>query len=124
MKIFNSLKKFWNKLFAKKVVNYPTNSSPISPATILEVLKLAKEMYLNRNLEFGMCFCIHTNLCRIVHKPLINDYEYLSKYIPEFNPEFLNGDPKCVYWWPLNDVKSRIKAFDKLISIYENKNSQ
>ena len=95
-----------------------------SPATILKVLKLAKEMYINRNLEFGMCFCIHTSLCKIVHKPLISDYEYLSKYIPEFNPEFLNGNSKCVYWWPLTDTKSRIKAFDKLISIYENKNSR
>lgn len=124
MKIFNSLKKFWNKLFAKKVVNYPTNSALISPATILEVLKLAKERYMNRNLEIGMCCCIHTSLCRILNKPFISDYEYLSKYIPEFNPEFLNGNLKHVYWWPVTDTKSRIEAFDKLISIYENKNSK
>ena len=123
MKIFNSLKKFWNKLFAKKVVNYPTNTSPLSSDIILEVLKLAKKIYANRSVEIGMCYCIHTSLCRILNT-FINDYESLSKYIPEFNPKFLNGDSRYVYWWPLDDTKSRIRAFDKLISIYENKNSQ
>ena len=122
MKIFNTLKKFWNKLFTKEVINYPTNTSPLSSDIILEVLKLAKEIYINRNVEVGMCFCIHISLSEILHEPL-NDYECLNKYIPEFNPKFLNGDPTSVYWWSLYDSKSRIKAFDKLISIYENKNS-
>lgn len=120
MKIFNTLKKFWNKLFTKEVVNYSTSSSTISPATVLEVLKLAKEIYSNRNLEVGMCYCIHTSLCRVLNKSFINDYEYLSKYIPEFNPEFLDGDSRYVYWWPLCDTESRIKAFNKLIALYEN----
>ena len=132
MKIFNSLKNFWNKLFSKKVVKDLTHSSPVPAATIVEVLKCAKERYINKNLNIGMCFCIYTSMRAILNKSfandheylIINDYKYLNRYIPEFNPKFLNGNSKSVYWWPLNDVESRIKAFDKLISIYESKNSQ
>lgn len=123
MKIFNNLKKFWNKLFTKEVVNYPTDSLPISPAVILKVLKRAKEIYIHQKYEVGMCYCIYISLSEILYDPF-NDYKCLNKYIPEFNPKFLKGDSTSVYWWPLNDSKSRIKAFDKLISIYENKNSQ
>ena len=45
-------------------------------------------------------------------------YSDLTYYIPEFNAKFLNGDPLQVYWWPIVDTESRIKAFDKLIKIY------
>ena len=59
--------------------------------------------------------------------------EWISALIPEFNFDFLEGNRntnayksyergdlplKDVYWWEIDDKESRIKAFDKLISIY------
>lgn len=59
--------------------------------------------------------------------------DWISALIPEFNFDFLDGDRntkayesyergdillKDIYWWKRDDRESRIKAFDKLISIY------
>lgn len=123
MKIFNSLKKFWNKLFTKKVIDFSPYPSMISTDTVLKVLKLAKEIYVNKKVEVGMCYCIYLSLSIVLHKSFSCGRKYLNEHIPEFNPEFLNGDSFSIYWWPLDDSKSRIRAFDKLIYIYENKNS-
>jgi hypothetical protein len=60
----------------------------------------------------------------------------IPSLIPEFNFDFLDGNRNIkayesyergdlplrdIYWWERNDKESRIKAFDKLIGIYEAK---
>lgn len=47
----------------------------------------------------------------------------VSDYIPEFNPKNLGVKriTKDGFWWERKDKDSRINAFNKLISIYENK---
>jgi len=62
--------------------------------------------------------------------------EWIPALIPEFNFDFLDGNRNIkayesyergdlplrdIYWWERNDKESRIKAFDKLIGIYEAK---
>lgn len=58
----------------------------------------------------------------------VNHFKYchgrnVGEYIPEFNADFLAGE-HFFYgepWWPINDRRSRLEAFDKLIEIYEDK---
>lgn len=51
-------------------------------------------------------------------------YNELVALIPEFNPEFLGGNVKreevarLVFWWPVDEKKHRLIAFDKLIHWY------
>lgn len=62
--------------------------------------------------------------------------EWIFALIPEFNFDFLDGNRNTkayesyvkgdiplrdIYWWERYDIESRIKAFDKLIKIYEAK---
>lgn len=62
--------------------------------------------------------------------------EWIPALIPEFNFDFLDGNRNTkayesyergdlplrdIYWWEMDDKESRIKAFDKLIGIYEAK---
>lgn len=63
--------------------------------------------------------------------------EWLRELIPEFRFDTLGGDTNTsayrhlqekvdisiweIYWWERDDKESRIKAFDKLIKIYEAK---
>lgn len=62
--------------------------------------------------------------------------EWIPALIPEFNFDFLDGNRNTkayesyergdlplrdIYWWEMDDRESRIKAFDKLIGIYEAK---
>lgn len=62
--------------------------------------------------------------------------DWLTTLIPEFNFDFLGGDKNTeayknlndnnlsihdIYWWDRLDTESRIKAFDKLIKVYEAK---
>lgn len=61
--------------------------------------------------------------------------DWLTTLIPEFNFDFLGGDKNTeaynnlndnlsiheIYWWDRFDIESRIKAFDKLIKVYESK---
>ena len=102
---------------------------------ISELLTEAKKLYLKNIGKAGMCWCIKVianegksreELQKIGHVP----YTYIKAIIPEFTPEFFGATPrrKCVkafnigleFWWDINDSESRIKAFDKLIKLYEN----
>lgn len=64
-------------------------------------------------------------------------YEWLRELIPEFRFDTLGGDTNTsayrhlqekgdlsiweIYWWDRYDIESRIKAFNKLINIYEDR---
>lgn len=101
----------------------------LSRAQKLEILKEAKKMYVDER-HTGMCACLdHAILGFIVEKlhqdPYLygftdGDYDYLRDIFPEFNSFDLTGIffDEFKYWWPLDDSKSRIEAFDKLIKIY------
>lgn len=94
---------------------------------ILNVLQKAKADYIELEIASGpngcgMCYYID---CHIMLTNLFvsSDYTYIKNIIPEFNREFLNSDSTNIYWWPVDDIESRIKAFDKLITIYEKDNN-
>ena len=89
---------------------------------IIDVLLYAKHFYMFHIKDSymedpGMCYCIYKALKHYTNTVI--PYTDLTYYIPEFNAKFLNGDPFQVYWWPITDTESRIKAFDKLIKLYE-----
>ena len=65
-----------------------------------------------------MCSAISNAYSKIYNNGL---HYYDIKYIiPKFNTEFLNVVcSKYIFWWPMYDRKSRIKAFDKLIKYYK-----
>lgn len=112
----------FGKIFEKFKRLFKKEESPKEQVEIIDVLFYAKHLYLfcirNNPEEFpGMCFCIHKALTAYTNTCV--SYTDIIHYIPEFNAEFLNGDPSQVYWWPINNTKSRIKAFDKLIKVYE-----
>lgn len=78
-----------------------------------------KERIITDSFPLGMCFFIDKELSK--HSAYDGDYDDIIKFIPEFNPEFCEGDVnETKYWWHKLDYKSRIKAFDKLIFHYEN----
>lgn len=84
---------------------------------ILNDIKSARSYYKEGATDY-MC---HAFL-RANHFKYCNGCE-VSRYIPEFSSDFLVGE-HFIYgepWWPINDRDSRLKAFDKLIEIYENK---
>ena len=117
--------------------------------TVLELLQLSKKFYTNaieKNTHYGMCYCIKESLSVLIdkyitdcnkrldmlHNMCLSNRVPIIRYIPEFNPTFLEAYLKKLdsgayvaydsYWWNLHDSESRLYAFDKLISIYEHSN--
>ena len=106
--------------------------------TILNLLQKAKELYLKEKGKGGMCWCIKVVANEGKSREEQRDrghvpYASIEAQIPEFNPFYLNvpevqckilSHPFLVvgleFWWDINDSESRIKAFDKLIKLYEN----
>lgn len=111
--------------------NYEDSNIFISNSQVLEILKLAKEKYIQShsssyNLNdyhkafLGMCYFIDSAFCTKFKVTIL--YSDIEKVIPEFNPDFFETVPnKQNYWWNIFDQESRIKAFDILINIYEEK---
>lgn len=81
---------------------------------ILNDIKKAKDIYLS-----GKTMCMCQSFYR-VDKNKYDNYDKIQKRIPKFKPETFNVDPKLLldFWWPIRDIDSRIKAFNKLIEIY------
>ena len=104
--------------------------------SILELLQKAKKLYLEHQGKAGMCWCI---------KVIANEgksreeqsnkgqvpYASIKAQIPEFNPFYLKSykaeffainqqlSVGLEFWWEIDDVESRIRAFDTLIELYE-----
>ena len=104
--------------------------------SILELLQKAKKLYLENQGKAGMCWCI---------KVIANEgksreeqsnkgqvpYNSIKAQIHEFNPFYLKSYKAeffainqhlavgLEFWWEIDDVESRIKAFDTLIELYE-----
>lgn len=114
--MFKTFKKLFKKLFGKEEFFK-------EQVEIIDVLLYAKHFYIlctkEKNLEPlpGICYCIYKALQYYTNAQVA--YSDLIYYIPEFNVKFLEGNPESAYWWPIEDTESRIKAFDKLIKIYE-----
>lgn len=82
--------------------------------SILKDIKRAKNIYLS-DPYIGMCYSFYK-----VNQKRYDEYDDIKKRIPMFKPETFDVDPKLLlgFWWPIHDIESRIKAFDKLIEIY------
>ena len=105
------MKKIWDNF--REWFFYKT----ISRNTKLAILKIAK-LLCEKYTCYGMCTCIHIAIEIILSKPTFTTK--LNKLFPEFNREYLGGD--IIYgsfWWHPCDRTSRLKAFDKLIKLYE-----
>lgn len=105
---------------------------------ILELLQKAKKLYLENQGKVGMCWCIKVVTNEDKSREEQRDrghipYSSIRAQIPEFNPFYLEapevqckilGNPfleiGLEFWWDISDSESRIKAFDKLIELYEN----
>ena len=112
----------FSKIFEKFKRLFKKEESPKEQVEIIDVLLYAKHLYIfhikDSYMEYpGMCYCIYKALKHYTNTCV--SYTDITQYIPEFNAKFLNGDPFQVYWWPITDTESRIKAFDKLIKLYE-----
>lgn len=104
--------------------------------SILELLQKAKKLYLEHQGKVGMCWCIKVIANQDKH-PLEQSrrgqvpYASIKAQIPEFNPFYLKSykvqyfainqqlSVGLEFWWEIDDIESRIKAFDTLIEIYE-----
>lgn len=113
--MFKTFKNLFKKLFKKEEFFK-------EQVEIIDVLLYAKHFYVlctkEKDIESlpGMCYCIYKALQHYTNAQV--PYSDLTYYIPEFNVRFLEGNPESAYWWPIEDTKSRIKAFDKLIKVY------
>ena len=104
--------------------------------SILELLVKAKKLYLENQGKAGMCWCIKVvanegkNREEQSNKGQV-PYASIKAQIPEFNPFYLKSYKAeffainqhlavgLEFWWEVDDVESRIKAFDTLIELYE-----
>ena len=104
--------------------------------SILELLQKAKKLYLENQGKVGMCWCIKVIANQDKH-PLEQSrrgqvpYASIKAQIPEFNPFYLKSykvqyfainhqlSVGLEFWWEVDDIESRIKAFDTLIELYE-----
>lgn len=103
---------------------------------ILELLQKAKKLYLEHQGKVGMCWCIKVIANQDKH-PLEQSrrgqvpYASIKAQIPEFNPFYLKSykaeffainqqlSVGLEFWWEIDDIDSRIRAFDTLIKLYE-----
>lgn len=71
---------------------------------------------INQNNNIGMChaFCtIYRKMGMIISSFTIKDY------IPKFNRKFLNAKYGGGWWWDSTDHRSRLTAFEKLLTYYK-----
>lgn len=115
---------YWYFFNKKKYRNY----------IILNWIKKTKEYYCNEHMP-GMCYSFANTLPKYLKKEwnlTEPSYKKIKHFIPEYYPEFfetheieydeeLNNSAEEGYWWHIPDREPRIKAFDKLIEIYEQK---
>ena len=104
--------------------------------SILELLQKAKKLYLENQGKVGMCWCIKVvaNLNKSREEQRDRGYipyASIKAQIPEFNPWYLKAHKAeylainrhlqegLEFWWDVELVEPRIKAFDTLIEIYE-----
>ena len=76
-------------------------------------IKRAKKCYYENRDILGMCRAFH------ITAPLL--IQCVEDYIPEFNSHDLAHISNYGYWWDIDDRKSRIDAFNKLLEIYKKK---
>lgn len=86
----------------------------------LSILEDAREEFIRDEDIKGMCRALYRVIQR---KHSIRMWEVSPASIfPEFNQATLSGnDLTGGFWWREDDRESRVKAFDKLIDIYRNK---
>ena len=83
----------------------------------IDVLIIAKALYKELLPDTrGMCYCLR----RAVYDQYV-DYSMLPYNFPEFNPKYLKSTASIYeFWWDIEDIESRLKAFDTLIELYKN----
>lgn len=103
---------------------------------ISELLQEAKKLYLEHQGKVGMCWCIkvvaNLNKSREEQRDRGHiPYASIKAQIPEFNPRYLKAhkveylainrhlQEGLEFWWDIECVDARIKAFDTLIEIYK-----
>ena len=104
--------------------------------SILELLQKAKKLYLENQGKVGMCWCIKVVANEGKSREEQRDrghipYASIKAQIPEFNPWYLKAHKAeylainrhlqegLEFWWDVECVEPRIKAFDTLIELYE-----
>ena len=104
--------------------------------SILELLVKAKKLYLENQGKVGMCWCIKVVANENKSREEQRDkghvpYASINAQIPEFNPFYLKSykvqyfainqqlSVGLEFWWEIDDIESRIRAFDTLIELYE-----
>ena len=109
--------------------------------SILELLQKAKNLYLKNKGGVGMCWCIKVVANEGKSREEQRDrgqipYASIKSQIPEFNPWYLKAHKAeylainrhlqegLEFWWDIECVEPRIKAFDTLIKLYENSDKE
>ena len=91
----------------------------------IDLLIKAKALYKELLPDtMGMCYCLR----RIVYDQVevschldYVDHSMLLYNFPEFNPEYFKSTASIYeFWWDIEDIESRLKAFDTLIKLYKN----
>ena len=92
---------------------------------ILCWIRDAKKQYTKKRsrIRCGLCSSLLETVSRYFSLNIYGPERGIQLIIPEYTPEFFNVERSKVdgYWWPLDDVQSRINALDKLIQVYKDK---
>lgn len=87
----------------------------------LEIYKLAKEMYvsgINNNNMSGICIELRRAVYSIHGVNIVA--EHIDNIFPELKSVQLDRTTDGLFWWPLEDIDSRLKAFDLMIELASN----
>ena len=112
----------------KKIYWYFFNRQRYYNYIIYQWLIRAKEYFLAKGCD-SMCWALMSTMpidfkC-IFHYTDSSSSTKIASIIPYYTPDFfrtkeIEEDIDAGYWWPKEDRKSRIEAFDILIAIYKN----
>lgn len=104
------------KIFKKKS-KFRTGSNFTSEEkkAIINAINYAREVYNSNDNEHGLCALLYKYF---YSENMYNTYAVLTELYHNreyYNSKNLNAEYlPCGYWWPIGDIKSRLKALDIL----------
>lgn len=108
------------EIFKKIAKLFKNKNSELYQISVYELIDKARNFFITNDYK-GMCIAFEMALFLDY---CIFDDETKTKIIEnieKFNSEWLVGKkiPKDEFWWELDDIQSRINAFDKLLEYYK-----
>lgn len=107
------------EIFKKIAKLFKNKNSELYQISVYELIDKAQDYFISGK-SSAMCFAFYGILRDDYEIYSLEKREEIIKQIDKFNSEWLVGKkiPKYEFWWEVDDIQSRINAFDKLLEYY------